>query len=261
MTFSPEFMGLETTEGSECGATFNAIISGMGEDDIDSVMLVNAADGSDICASTRVPEYGVLECTTIAGIVSPAITVAIKVDGTQAACQGLFGLSCTYTTQTSAVVPSYTSPVLSSTTTLVMTGNNLAMTGATGCTVSFAGVDADSCAVDGNGDATGTWDAGVPLPFAVESPILKIVTENAGITVTHQVCTANTVVNVYTTPASAQADLTCSYAGGCLQSINNDGLAPNVEAGLLKVFVCAEEATLVSDQSSATTAVFSVPEL
>jgi len=38
-------MGLETNEGSECGATFNAIISGMGEDDIDSVMLVNAANG------------------------------------------------------------------------------------------------------------------------------------------------------------------------------------------------------------------------
>ena len=103
----PKFLGLEISEGSECGSIFNAVISGVGEDDIDLITLINADTEDDICESKRITAYGVFECTTSALVYNPAITVAISIDGNALACEGYNGLFCTYATFSSADQPSY----------------------------------------------------------------------------------------------------------------------------------------------------------
>ena len=98
VTFVPELLGLETAQGSEGGATFNAIISGVGTED--SVILIDASNGNALCESQEMTSYGVLQCTTAAGAISPAVTVALKPSGSSDTftCSGTGGLTCSYST-------------------------------------------------------------------------------------------------------------------------------------------------------------------
>ena len=58
VTFTPKFHGLEIAQGSEGGSTFNAIVPGVGSQD--SVTLVDASNGNDLCESSEMISYGVL---------------------------------------------------------------------------------------------------------------------------------------------------------------------------------------------------------
>ena len=245
-------LGLEVSEGSECGSKITARVSGLGVDDSSVVTLVNAADNQSICASQEISAYGVLECVTKAEVIGSPITIALDVDGSTVTCNGFGGNSCTYQTF-GAGQPSISSPAISTPTTLSFTGSNLALAGATGCSLSFAGVEADSCDL---GSSSATWATGVPLPIVDEAPVLTIMTDNAGIMASHEACSSDTVGIVFDYPSATQTAVPCSYPGGCLQTIDADGLATNVHAGNMKVEVCGVEASLRADLSSSSQAVF-----
>ena len=96
VTFTPVFLGIEIDTGSQAGAIFNVIVSGVGTDE--TAMLVDTSDDSDICESATWISYGILECNTGAKSISSAVTVGLKAGGasTVYACQGYNSLLCTY---------------------------------------------------------------------------------------------------------------------------------------------------------------------
>ena len=109
--------------------------------------------------------YGVLECVTAETPAASLASVQLRAKGQDVACLGFNGLSCQLSTL-DLDQPSYSNPIISSDTTITMTGTNLAMTGAIGCSVTYVGVKADDCVVDANGDAIATFNSFVPLPMA-----------------------------------------------------------------------------------------------
>jgi len=57
---------------------------------------------------------------------------------------------------------------------MTLTGTNLNMPGYYSCEMTHFGVKADSCVLDGAGNAIGTWSLGVPLSRVAETPSLTI---------------------------------------------------------------------------------------
>ena len=234
----PKFLGLEINEGSECGSIFNAVLSGIGEYDVDEVKLINADTGDNICESKSINAYGLFECTTSAVVYSPAINVAIKIGDTTFTCEGFNGLFCTFATLT-ITQPSFASPIVTSGTILAVTGSNLNPNGLVGCMMNFYGQenDCDGASI-ANANPESTFDVGVPLPLTPQSPVLTIEVTNNGVTAKHRACSTDTVSDVFVVPTGPQTAVSCAFMGGCTHSIVADGLAPNVAYGKMKVKVC-----------------------
>jgi len=267
----PAFHGLATPQGSECGSKITAIVSGLGEDDTAQVQLVNAATSASICSSQKITAYGVLECETNAAVYSTAIGVALKVSGQIVSCIGFGGKACSYSTFANKAA--FTAPTLTSDNEITISGSNYALTGTTGCSVIFAGRNADSCTITAN-TAVAVYSAGVPLPIVSETPSLFIETDNAGRKMTHRVCGTDKVAEKFTAPTVTQENVSCSFAGGCKHGISisgtlrrqlvangGNGLTANVAAGKMKVLVCGEESTLLPGLSDASASVFTAPAI
>lgn len=173
----PEFLGLSTSQGSEAGSTFSAFVEGVGVDD--TVMLVDTSDDSEICMRTKVISYGVVECMSKAVTLS-TINVAVKVDGTKVECMAGTGFQCTYETYSAAVQPKFATPSVDSATQVTLIGTNLSSIPNTqGCMVSYVGVEADSCTIDGSGNAVAVWTLGIPAPSVAQLPILTIIVQES----------------------------------------------------------------------------------
>ena len=74
MIFEPKLQSLALHEGSAAGAVFTADVRGAGV--LDQLTLVDAA-GNDLCETSQVIAYSVLECHTIAQEV-PLTDVSVK---------------------------------------------------------------------------------------------------------------------------------------------------------------------------------------
>ena len=131
---------------------------------------------------------------------------------------------------------------------LILEATNLSSSDINDCTVTFAGVQSDKCRID-SGNIMVSYNLGVPLPLTSESPKLSVKFKNSGITAWHNVCSADTVSNLYAGPTGTQTSISCSFAGGCTHTIAADGLASNVDYGHMKVTVCGQESKLVAAES------------
>lgn len=76
ITFAPQLVSLSSNTGSQAGSTITAIVKGVGIDD--QVTLYDRLSGIDICQSSKVTSYGVLECITIEQEISVAAELGIK---------------------------------------------------------------------------------------------------------------------------------------------------------------------------------------
>lgn len=111
--------------------------------------------------------------------------------------------------------------------------------------MSFAGVAASSCTIDGSGDAQGVWTEGIPSVSAPQVPVLIIKTVLAGAEAVHNVCAAPTeTVDYPFVDPGVLAGITCSYAGGCEISLPVGGLTQDVITGKSKVVVGGIDATI-----------------
>ena len=255
IVMTPEFKGLQTSTVSDSGSKIYAEVSGLGVDDTD----VTLADvgGASICDSAKMVSYGMLECMTKAQTLS-STTVKLMVDNVAYTCNG--ELSCTIETFPSGQ-PAYSSPILASGTTIKLTGSNLlTIAGAFDCMCSYGGIDADSCSVDGNGDALCVFDLGVPSLSGPAAPVLMINTDNAGIMACHTVTGTDQLDNTFVAPGGL-VDVDCSFAGGCIIEIPAVGLSSNVLGGIQKITACGNDATMIPSMSDDTTAFFYAPEL
>ena len=76
ITFAPQLVSLSSNTGSQAGSKITAIVKGVGIDD--QVTLYDRLSGIDICESSKVTSYGVLECITIEQEISVAAELGIK---------------------------------------------------------------------------------------------------------------------------------------------------------------------------------------
>ena len=252
----PEFKGLHTSTVSSQGSTIFAEVSGLGVADTDVTLATQS--GESICESASVTSYGWLECKTKAMSFAPSTAVKLMANNVAYTCNG--ELACTIETfQTGQ--PSWSSPSTASDTTIQLVGTSLDLAGATGCTMTFAQVEADSCLIDASGNAIGTFDLGVPAPAAAARPELAIHTENAaGVVASHTASAASDLARVFAAPTGLTS-IACSFAGGCEFEIGATGLAANVAGGTQRITVCGNEAVLNVGASDAGLAVFAAPEL
>ena len=76
ITFDPKLLSLSSNEGSAAGSVITAVVKGVGVND--EITLIDAASKRDVCETTRVTSYGILECKTIAEEFSSAIELSVK---------------------------------------------------------------------------------------------------------------------------------------------------------------------------------------
>jgi hypothetical protein len=119
VSFDPKLVDLSTSVGSEGGSTIYAVIEGRGIND--SVTLTNAA-GVDLCASSNMVEYSLLECTLAAGVVPSGQLKAKDTGSPSAAGVVATAISNTYGSSTS---PSVLTSITSSRDQIDFTGVNL----------------------------------------------------------------------------------------------------------------------------------------
>jgi hypothetical protein len=119
VSFDPKLVDLSTSVGSEGGSTIYAVIEGRGIND--SVTLTNAA-GVDLCASSNMVEYSLLECTLAAGVVPSGQLKAKDTGSPSPAGVVATAISNTYGSSTS---PSVLTSITSSRDQIDFTGVNL----------------------------------------------------------------------------------------------------------------------------------------
>ncbi|MFS8159498.1 MAG: IPT/TIG domain-containing protein [Candidatus Roizmanbacteria bacterium] len=69
------------------------------------------------------------------------------------------------------------------------------------------------------------------------------------------------MTNAIALTSTSSAALSCSFAGGCLLSINVNGLASSMANGLAAVTVCGQSCVYSASSSTASTAKCAVPAL
>ena len=62
VTFAPVLLSVNTVKVSESGTKLQAVVKGMGVKD--EITLIDAASLANLCVSSKMLEYGVLECDT-----------------------------------------------------------------------------------------------------------------------------------------------------------------------------------------------------
>lgn len=258
LTFDPALVGLNTNIGSPAGSRIEASVKGAGPSD--NLTLVNAADNSNICVSSRVTSYGVLECETKVADFSATITLKVKdnTSGSFFVCANSDPTQCQYTTQVQGTDASeFTAVVKSDASTLSFTGVLFPIADFT-CSVTYAGVASTTCTINSATDVSATFANGVPTSEADVSP--KLTFESSLDTFAHHaIVTAAALTNAFAFTSTTNG-LTCSFEGGCEFSVVADGLAAKVSEGSATINVCGKECTLL-DSSDATTTVCAVPAI
>lgn len=71
--------------------------------------------------------------------------------------------------------------------------------------VSYVGVEADSCTIDGSGNAIAVWTLGIPAPSSAELPILTIIVQESSemiLSKASPVASTDIIDNTLTIPVS-----------------------------------------------------------
>lgn len=175
ITFPAQLVDISTSTGSEEGAVIYAHVEGRGVED--NLTLVNPS-GTDICASSRMIEYGLLECTVTPGVkATETIRAMDRATGTAApetatAINNQFGTAVAGSGpefSAIAVAPSGTGTG----TEVTFTGENFAAFG-NDCQVTVLGVNSTSCTITATG-ATATFENGLPVTKNAAVPELALI--------------------------------------------------------------------------------------
>jgi len=132
------------------------------------VDLIDSTSQSSICQSVKVKSYGVVECTTITGVIDSATVIAAKSfkDQTVENCNNTDATSCTYQQLDDQSFPDVISVTSSVAGQIVFEGNNFFTSGHS-ANASYAGIYADQISIDSASQVTATWTLGFP-PLGVE---------------------------------------------------------------------------------------------
>lgn len=163
--FAPVLLSVNQKKISSAGSTIQAVVKGMGVND--EIILVDAASSSTLCLTSRVLEYGILECDTDPAFDFGAAPIQLGVkeitSGVVSACQNTDLTQC-QVELVGAVQPEYTAVVIaSSKTQMDFTGTAFDTSGDFTCEVTFANAKSDSCTIVSPTVVQAVWDKGVAI--------------------------------------------------------------------------------------------------
>ena len=243
----PEYVGLSHNIadngilGSIGGSEIEALVPGIGVGDADRYTLVSP-DGTEICDSVLVEEYGKLKCNVTAGLeFASGTALALKAldSGSETACQALEATDCDYETAVSGAEPSISGITLSSDgTEMTFAGANFPTSGYT-CEGNYGGAVATGCTVNSAGEAVLEFAAGAPtFEDPGVAPLLRFIPDDE--TIANNASGSQTVANpLVIDSVNGGSDLETSFAGGQTLNIQANGLAEKVALGEAVVRVCS----------------------
>jgi hypothetical protein len=189
---APGFVGLSHNKeqngilGSVAGSEIEAHVPGVGIGDEGRYTLVSA-DGTEICASVTIEEYGKLKCNVTAGLEFPSGTeLSLKeIDAnTVIACSAVDTADCEYETAATGAEPAISGITISADgTEMTFTGANFPTTGFT-CDGSYGESTATGCSINSAGEAVLQFAGGAPTFEAPGvAPILRFVPDDESLAI------------------------------------------------------------------------------
>lgn len=265
---TPELIGLSHNIaengiiGSIGGSELEAVVPGVGPADEGRYSLATP-DGTDICDSVTIEEYGKLRCNVTAGLEIPSGTeLALRVDsGSISDCQALDVTDCNFETATAGAEPSVSGITLSADgTEITFTGANFPTSGFT-CEGSYAGAVASDCIIDSDGQARLVFAAGAPsFEEPGTAPLLRFVADDE--TIANNASGSTALANpLVINSVNGNSNLETSFAGGQTLNIAANGLAEKVALGEAVVRVCSRECEPDASLSDASNFACRVPAI
>lgn len=280
ITFPAQLVDVSTSVGSEEGAVIYAHVEGRGIED--NVTLVNPS-GTDICASSRMVEYGLLECTVTPGVKATETMRAMDRATGTAAPETATAVNNQFGTAVSGSGPEFNAIAVSPDgKEVTFTGENFVGFGPD-CQVTMAGVNSTSCTLTPTG-ATATFENGIPVTATAAVPELALIqcgtftkssscgASNAanGFEKMNRISATPTstvegIVNVPTIPgggAAGEGIITpSSFGGGAEQTIQAPGLKASILAGKAKVEICGRPCVMTEALSTSDQVVCETPSI
>lgn len=241
---TPKLVSLSTNTGSPGGSIIVANVEGVGPASKSLIKnIVFGTSNTELCEKFEIKTYGKIECHTNKITVPAASTMAIKMvkDSLVHACANSDTTKCQYKQVPEDPNPKTTAVALTDSGTVTFTGENYYTCGYN-AVVTFGGIKADTVTISTAISLVATWNKGVPTVTAATVPILEFIQDEAtfsacsggsrrlsAITVTplshfSLIDSAVTLTNQLEI-TSTTADLSCSYAGGCLFEVTAGGLS------------------------------------
>lgn len=260
LTLTPKFVQVSPGAGSVGGARLMARVPGLGNAS-KGVDIVEAATGNSICRSVRMTAYGKLECITKAKVIPTGTQLALKHGGQTYACAHADRSQCQYQQLAGAGYPSVTAVTKPGAAKLVFTGTGLSLKGFT-AHAAFAGVPADTVAVDSAAQVTATWTKGVPPSQNATRPELYFEATSSDERRYAAVAAAQPLTNLLAV-SQTPATISCSFAGGCLYSVSAPGLASLLknDSAQNQINICGSKCIYSDKLSDSAVAKCHVPKL
>jgi len=238
----PALMAIDPAVGSAGGSKLKVTGSGFGTS---TIGLNLNADGTDICSSVEIIEYGKFYCYTNTGDIT-ATSLIISTNGT-------FNATAQYVASDAAYSQSETITVSSFTT----SGSSITFTGSGflsdhTATASVGGIQADTVTVNSATEAVASWTT-TGIPASTQMPILQF-THADGYGHFAKFADSLTFEKVQTI-VSSTSGLECSYAGGCTYTIESEGLYATLLDSANNIKVCGSTCAVRTDLSDHTNAV------
>lgn len=206
------------------------------------------ADGTSICETVTVLQYGVITCRTKAMTID-SVSLRVKYGADFYSCEGTSG-ECDFLTD--STFPTVSTITKQDEHTLIFEGSGLQLLqNDFTAYATFNGIKSDTVTLDSDIQATATFVQGIPIGSAVKA---RLYFKNADLI--HWADSTATVTNALATGLAIDSDIECSFQGGCLLKVNQPGLVNNLlndtSKNVIRVCgqVCSASATTNTESDS-----------
>ena len=262
---TPTLVAISPSTGSSGGTLITVKGTGFGTS-TKGVNLV-LSSGTEICKTVTLIKYGEFTCLTKAMEIQSTSVLKLKTASGSYACGNTINAAACKYSQTNAGSPTVTAVSATNPTTFQVTGTGFPTSGHSAVVV-ISNVQSSAAIINSSTSITATFDSGVPVVSGAVVPTIKFV-PSAGsrrlADITDQDDqTIAYLSNVSFTNAVSVTDsttgLSCSFQGGCVYSVTAAGLTSTLKSDpTSQIDVCGQPCTLIEADSSATSAVCTLP--
>lgn len=225
VSFDPKLISLSTREVSIAGSIIYATVEGAGVND--ALTLIDSASQTELCLSSTMLEYSVLECELNPSFdLTSGATLAVKekLSGQKHDCDAADPTACDISLLSSQ--PLISTVIKLSASQIRFTGTLFPTSGVT-CSVIYANTESDSCTISSASEVVADFTYGIALQEIAISPILSFTADDGTYKHLAEEDVAAILANPYTA-SSITTGLTSSFAGGQLFTVQAQGLAQSV---------------------------------
>ena len=211
VSFAPKLVSLSTNTVSAAGSTIQATVIGAGVSD--ALTLVDSASSTELCLSSRVLEYSVLECELDPAFdFSAGVSISVKASssGTIYTCSAADSTACDVSLVTEQ--PAFTTVEKVSSGQMRITGSLFPLSGFT-CSVQYANAESDTCTVNSDSEIIADFINGISVSETEISPILSFIDDDISFEHFALADELALLANPFSL-TDATSGLTSSFAGG-----------------------------------------------